>query len=112
MIIWSGLGFLVAVITFGCCLAVEFLLDARFGEGFYSSHAWAAGLALLIGGVVSAGVGLALKSRTDREVVDVQTGERLIMNRSEHSFFFIPMHWAGIVVFAIGIGVVVYDVFV
>lgn len=112
MIIWSGLGFLVAVITFGCCLAAQFFLDAQFGAGFYSSHPWAAGLGLLIGGVVSASIGLALKSRTDREVVDVQTGERFVVNRSEHSFFFIPMHWAGLVVFAIGIGVVFYDVVV
>lgn len=95
MIIWSGLGFLVAVITFLACLAANFLLDAQFGEGFYSSHPWAIGLALVVGGVLFSIVGFVLKSREDG---------------SHHSFFFIPMHWAGIVVAAIGISMAVFDV--
>lgn len=112
MIIWSGLGFLVPVITFGSCLAANLLFDAQFGAGFYSSHHWVIGLALIVGGVVSALVGFALKFRHDREVVDVQTGERFVVNRSDNSFFFIPMHWAGLVVATIGLGLAVYDALV
>ncbi len=107
MIIWSGLGFLVAVITFGCCLVVNIVLDAQFGEGFYSSNLWAVGAALVLGGIVSSGVGFMLKGRSDRFVVDEETGERMVINNSSHSFFFVPMHWAGIVVAVIGVCVAI-----
>jgi hypothetical protein len=109
MIVWSGMGFLVAVITFGMCLLLNFALDAKFGEGYYSSHPWAVGAALFVGGIVSSIAGFALKSRTDREVIDAKTGERMILNLSEHSFFFIPMHWAGIVIAMLGVAVAFYD---
>lgn len=111
MIIWTGLGFLVAVITFGSCLLANFVLDAQFGEGYYSSHRWAVGVALLIGGLISSGIGFMLKGRSDRFVVDEETGERLVINNSSHSFFFVPMHWAGIVVALIGVGVAISDAF-
>ena len=111
MVIWSGLGFLVAVITFGSCLMFNFLLDAQFGEGYYSSHQWAIGAALIIGGIISSGIGFTLKGRSDRYVVDEATGERMVINNSNHSFYFIPMHWAGVVIVVIGIGVAVSDAF-
>ena len=110
MIIWTGLGFLVAVITFGVCLLLNLILDQQFGEGFYSSHIWAVGVALFIGGMISAAVGFALASRGERIVVDEQTGERFNLNRSNHSFFFVPMHWAGVLIAVVGVALVIYDV--
>ena len=104
MVIWTGLGFLAGVITFGSCLLFNFVLDSQFGEGYYSSHLWAVGAALVVGGFISSAIGFALKGRSDRFVVDEETGERLVINNSSHTFFFIPMHWAGVVIMAIGIG--------
>lgn len=109
MIIWSGLGFLVVVFVFGSCLLWNFALDAQFGEGYYSSHPWAIGAALMVGGVISAIFGFFLKSRNDRDVVDVQTGEPLVINQSQHSLFFVPMHWAGVLIATIGFGIAVFD---
>lgn len=73
MMIWSGLGFSVAVITFGSLLLFNFVLDSQFGEGYYSSHDWAIGTALMLGGLISSGVGFMLKGRSDRYVVDEET---------------------------------------
>lgn len=111
MVIWSGFGFLVAVITFAFALLFNFLLDSQFGEGYYSSHPWAVGTALIFGGIVSSGVGFVLKGRSDRYVRDEETGERLIVNNSSHSFFFVPMHWAGIVIAIIGATVALSGLF-
>jgi hypothetical protein len=108
--IWSGLGYLVAAITFAACLLMNLALDATLGKGYYSAHAWAVGAALILGGLASAFAGFVLKSRDDREVIDVQTGERLIVNQSHHSLFFVPMHWAGMAIAFIGFGIAVYDV--
>jgi len=105
MIIWTGHGYLAAVLTFAACLLAQLGLDAQLGEGFYSSHSWAIGLALVVGGLLSSLVGFFLKARADRQVVDVQTGERLVINRSRHTFFFVPLHWAGVVIAVIGVAV-------
>lgn len=109
--IWSGSGFLVAVITFGCCLLANFFLDRQFGEGYYSTHLWAVGAALLIGGSISSAIGFKLKGRSDRFVVDEETGERMVINNSDHSFFFVPMHWAGLIIAMVGAGVAISDAF-
>jgi len=109
MIIWTGLGFLVAVITFGACLLANLIFDRQFGAGFYSSHAWAIGAALMLGGSISCGVGFLLKGRTGRAVIDERTGERLVIDNSSHSFFFLPMHWAGLVIALIGASIAIGD---
>lgn len=83
--IWFGFGFLAAVITFGFCLLLNYLLDEQFGEGFYSSHHWTVGAALLLGGMVSAAAGWMLKGRSDRFVIDEETGERLVINKCHGS---------------------------
>jgi len=108
--IWSGLGFLAAVVTFGFCLLLNFVLDAQFGEGYYSSHYWTLGAALLLGGVFSAGIGFALKGRSDRFAIDEETGERLIVSSNSHTFFFMPLHWAGVVISLIGIVFIVLHI--
>jgi hypothetical protein len=72
-----------------------------------SQQYWPSGL--LVGGPISAVTGYVLRSHNDREVVDTQTGERLVINRSEHSFFFVPLHWAGLVIAVGGIVLALTD---
>jgi hypothetical protein len=38
VIIWRGLGWLVAVIVFGFSLAANFVVNATYGEGYYDHH--------------------------------------------------------------------------
>src|SRR5262245_45074308 len=111
MIIWNGLGYLAAVLTFAACLIAQLFFDRQFGAGYYFSHLWTVGLGLLVGGAASAAAGYALKSRSDRELIDAKTGERVVVNRSQHSFFFLPLHWAGLAIAAIGIGLIAADAF-
>jgi len=40
MIIWQGLGFLVAVIIFGCSLIANLISNATVGKGYYDQHKW------------------------------------------------------------------------
>lgn len=107
MIVWSGFGFLVAVITLAVSVVMNFLLDGYFGKGFCATHDWLFGAALFIGGIQSAIVGFALNTSEDSADVDDRTGEPLVSTRSQHTFFYIPMHWAGLIVAAVGIVVIV-----
>lgn len=109
MIISNGLGFLVAAIPFASCLLSQYLLDAQLGKGYYTSHSWAIGTAVSLGGLVSAGIGFLLASRPNRTEFDQRTGVVLVHKRTSHSIFFVPMHWAGLLVAATGVVIAVMD---
>ena len=109
MIIWNGLGFLVAVIVFGFSLLLNLAFNAWWGKGYYDSHKWPFAISLLLSAVVCWFVGTALRKRTAQTVIDKATGQEMILNRSNHSLFFIPMHiWAPILAIT-GIIVLIVD---
>lgn len=100
MIVWSGLGFLVAVFVFGTALLCNLVFDAAWGDGYYSSHKWTVGFALLIAAVLSWVFGNLLHERTARTVIDKETGEEFVLEGMTNSLFFIPMrHWGPILGF-------------
>lgn len=99
MIIWSGKGFLVVVIGFGCLLLTEVLVEGVTKDGqYYQDNGWPKLIAFLIAAVIVWPLGRFFnRKRPDRELIDPKTGERVVLKFSgrEHSLFFIPMHyWA------------------
>src|SRR5262245_60617783 len=97
MIIWSGLGFLVAVIVFGFALVCNFVIDAIFGPGYYEAHEWTIGVAMFLSAIVCWFLGDYLRKRKPQIVIDKATGQELTIDRSNHSLFFIRVHyWAPI----------------
>jgi hypothetical protein len=93
MIIWRGLGFLVAVIVFGFSLAANLISNVVGGEGYWDQHRWLFSASLICSAVVCWFLGSYLKKRSDRIAIDKQTGEEIVVNQSKHTLFFIPMHW-------------------
>jgi len=103
MMIWSGWGFLVAVIVFGASLAMELVTEALVGDDrFYQVQAWPLALALALSGVLIWGVGKYLHARGARVVIDKATGQELTIG-GQHRFFFIPMHYWGPVLIALSV---------
>lgn len=90
MIIWSGLGFLVAVIAFGCLVASEFAVESIFQDDqYYQTHGWPKLLALLVAGIIVWLLGRRLKGGEAR-------------NRAGHSLFFIPFEYWGPILIVLG----------
>jgi hypothetical protein len=101
MIIWRGWGFLVAVFIFGASLAMELVTEWMMGDDdFYQKEAWPLALAFVVAGVVTWFVGKWLNTRGGRVVIDEATGQKLTIG-SSHTFFFIPMHYWGVVLIAL-----------
>jgi hypothetical protein len=101
MIIWRGWGFLVAVFTFGASLAMELITESMTGDvDFYQKEAWPLALAFVAAGVVTWFVGKKLHARGARTVIDKTTGQELTIGGS-HTFFFVPMHYWGVVLIAL-----------
>lgn len=103
MIIWNGLGFLVFVFAFGAALICNLLFDALWGKGYYSNHKWTISTAMLLAATLSWIVGHYLRKRKARVVIDKETREELLWQPTKHTFFFVPMHFWGVILACIGI---------
>jgi len=90
---WQGLGFLGVVIPVAVALLTNFLLDAIFGHGFYSSHNYSILIAMTVSALIVWFVGEKLNnSEQDRILIDQETGEKVIL-KNKHTFFFISLKW-------------------
>jgi hypothetical protein len=103
MIIWSGWGFLAAVIGFGCLLLTEYSVEAAMqDEQYYQNHGWPKFVGFVVAAVVVWPVGRALnRYQPGRELIDANTGERVVLPASGggHTLFFVPMeYWAALFV--------------
>ena len=109
MIIWSGLGFLVAVIVFGCALAANLIANSVTGGGTYwDENRWTLGVALLVAAVACWSLGRYLRGRKARTLIDKETGEEVIQKPS-HSLFFIPMDYWGPILAVVGLALIAKD---
>ena len=101
MIIWRGWGVLVAVFTFGASLAMELIVESTTrDDAYFQREAWPLALALVVAGVATWLVGRKLNAATARTVIDKATGRELTIDRT-HTFFFVPMHYWGVVLLAL-----------
>jgi hypothetical protein len=96
MVIWSGHGYLVAVIVFLSSLTTEFVTERAYSDdGFYQSSAWALPLALAIAGIITAIVA------------------RLLPNEpyAKHSLFFVKIQWWPVILLLLALAVFLYRAF-
>ena len=110
MIIWSRLGFLVAVFVIGCSLIAGLLTNDFTGsEDYWNNHNWPLGVSLLVSGLLSWAVGSWLAKAKIKTFVDKETGEEITVSPN-HTLFFIKMHWWGPILLVIGVALIVLDV--
>jgi len=96
LIIWSGFGFLVALIVFGCSLVANLIFNATVGQGYYDHHKWPFAVSLIVSAVICWFLGDYLRKRPGRVVIDKKTGREFTLNK-KHTLFLIPVHyWAPI----------------
>jgi len=71
MIIWSGLGFLVAVIAFACLLVSELLVEQAFkNDQYYQTHGWPKLAALALAAGIVWLLGNDLNRKQSKRLVD------------------------------------------
>jgi hypothetical protein len=106
MIIWSGLGFVVAIIGFGCLLLTEVITRSSFhSDTYFQTHGWPKLAALWIAAALVYAVSLWLNRAPGRVMIDKATGEEVVLKKN-HSLFFIRVrYWPYIL---LGLGVVFF----
>ena len=103
MLIWDGRGFLVAVIAFGCLFASEWLTERYFADdSYYQQNGWPKLAAFLLAGVIVWWLGRHWKGKRARTVIDKDTGREFTIEHKD-SLFFIPMHYWGPLLCALGV---------
>lgn len=104
MIVWSGLGFMVAVIAGLCCLAAQVVTGNVYGDpDYYENHGWPKLIGLLVAALIVWLMGRSLGTQSSRVLYDPDTGEQFEF-RPNHTLFFIPVHWWAPILAAIGLG--------
>lgn len=103
MIIWSGLGFLVAAVGFGALLFTEIISEKITGDDrFYQEHGWVILIGMLVAAVLTFGLHRLLRLQKGRVVIDKETGEEETLG-GDHSLFFIPVKWWPIIFVILGV---------
>jgi hypothetical protein len=103
MIIWSGLGFLVAVIAFIAVLLSEYVLEAVFkDQNYYQAHGWPKLLGLWVAGAIVWFLGNYLNRKQGRTLIDKATGEE-VQVKPNHALFFIRMEYWGPILLILGL---------
>ncbi|MGC3957599.1 MAG: hypothetical protein QM813_06450 [Verrucomicrobiota bacterium] len=103
MIIWSGFGFLVAVVGFAALIFTEVISEKITGDDqFYQQHGWVILIGMLVAAALTYGLHRLLLLQKGRAVIDKQTGQEIVL-RPNHSLFFIPVKWWPIVFVILGV---------
>lgn len=102
LLIWKGLGFLVPVIVGGVLIMTVAVGSAVLGEGGMERHALTVmGVGLLLAALALFKLGQRLHRDSDRTVMDVATGQTVVLRR-RHTFWFIKMEGWGALLAAAG----------
>jgi hypothetical protein len=78
--IWHRWGHLVLALFVAAFVGTQWLVDARYGEGFYAANGWPKVAAMASAAVLVAGIGFLL-NRNEREW------------NTKHKFFYLPMEY-------------------
>jgi hypothetical protein len=93
MIIWQGLGILVAVVCLGGLAVTEKVFEGMTGDDyFYQDHGWVKLIGMLFVAALTYGLHKLLLLQKGQLVIDKETGEEIVL-RPTHSLFFIPVKW-------------------
>lgn len=109
MIIWKGLGIL-NVVVFGIVFAIVQGILSAIGLGETDSYLPLA-LVFIVSGMIIWFMGKALNAESGKILVDPETGEQYRMG-TQHSLFFIPMHYWGPIGLVLGLYFIVGSMFV
>lgn len=83
MIIWSGLGFLVILVSLFPLMLCELVFDGIYGHDYYAGHDWTIGLGLLLSAAAVYWLSRRLQRCPSRTVIDKATGAEIVLRRND-----------------------------
>lgn len=98
MVIWQGFGIIIPFVVVLMTQGLIFVADGLGGPGTYDGNPLWGATALGLSAILITTLGMYLRRRGARVVIDKETGQELVL-RSRHSLFFVPMeYWGGLLI--------------
>ena len=96
MVIWQGFGIIIPFVVVLMTQGFIFVAEKLSGPGAYDANPLWPSVDLGLTAILITALGMYLRRRGARVVIDKETGQELVL-RSKHSLFFVPMeYWGGI----------------
>lgn len=102
MIIWKGWGILALIIPVAFSVLIGLGLEYFNGDGFYKNSSVAMPVAFVLAAGFVFWVGHLLAQKTGRVLIDPQSQEKIVL-KEQHSMFWIPLRYWGIVLTVIAV---------
>ena len=103
MIVWRGYGILVPIIAFAALVLMQLAVDGLLADDYWKTHRWPLPAAAVIAGGVLWTIGRRVNAGRVQHWVDPASGLEFTRRGAAHSFFYVPMEWAGVAVAALGL---------
>lgn len=103
MVVWTGLGFVVALVGILALVATQMIAGAVTGnENFYQENTW-----IILYGMIGAALVTFILNKTllvpkTQTVIDKESGQEMVLKK-DHSLFFVPTKWWPIIWVVLGV---------
>lgn len=109
MIIWSGYGFVVAIITFVDLLLAEFISESIMHDHkFYQNNQIPIGCALIISGFIINYLDKYFTQKREKKE-GTRIFDKVTIAQKNHSLFFIPFKYWSYILWISGIACLIYQ---
>jgi len=95
--VYRGHGYLVLVFYAGALILTQLTTDSILGEGFYTAHPWLKYLGIGAGALLCWVVGRWLNSGVTKRLMDMETGEEVMLPAPRHDFVYIKIEYWGLI---------------
>jgi hypothetical protein len=105
VLMWSGRGWIIAVITFACLLASDYLTSLRFSEPqYYANHGWPKLTAFWLAALIVQWLVYHKKEElTLEQTLDQETEPYHPVLGNEDKLFLVPSQYWPMILFVVGI---------
>jgi len=110
MLIWSGVGFFIAVLISLAYVFCKWLIDTLWLDGYFAAHLWPTGATFILSAILCAVFVFVLRQEKLLDYLAKTTQSQPMMAPEKtHKFFFIPVLYWPIILFLSGAGICIYD---
>ncbi len=103
MVIWSGLGFIIAIVGIAALIVTQMIAESVSGnENYYQENPWLILVAMLVAAALTFLLNQKVLATKSQTVIDKESGQEINL-RKAHTLFFIDSKWWPAIFLVIGI---------
>jgi len=102
MIVWTGMGFLVALVGIIALVGTEYISEMIAGnDSFYQENMWVIFIGMLVAAAITFALNKTILMPKSQTVIDKNTQQEIELKK-DHSLFFVSTKWWPVIFVVIG----------